>query len=313
MFDDPFDIKEDDEDIVNFKKTIDELFKLLGMISFNASYMLQIAIDGDKAHLVNGEALDATRHTLLSIYNCSERACFSDAFTLTRKFRDDIFQYLFIIFVLNHVQGLTNEEAQKYFNDINDLNQVMEGIIYLSNVLSSGSRKSAWEKAVDSWLDNTLSDDLHFHDRKHFDVSKYIEAMKTDDIIRDCFDLHFKQLWIAIDRTLNNYVHTNGSIYIKSNLSNYAFDKKKDLLNQLNSTTRDITVIFLSLLILIQPNYIQSTDYIYSLDMGENPHEGSQFWIAPIIQNFIDTDIVRVSSNLKQFLKDNNHYGMQIK
>jgi hypothetical protein len=90
------------------------------------------------------------------------------------------------------------------------------------------------------------------------------------------------------------------------------YDHRKDAISHLISTIRDIMVIFISLIILIKASSIQSSDYIDYLDIEETPPEGSQYWVAAIIQNFIDTDIVRVSPCLKQFLKDNNRYSMQI-
>jgi len=308
-------IKIDDNDENMIKQTIDETTDLLDSISDNASRQPKIELNGNKTYLVQGQMLNSARHTLLSISECAKRACFSDAFTLVRKFRDDLIQYIFILFTLDRIQGLTEEEAKRYIGDGTDINKIMEGVSLLSEILSSGCKKKPQEKAVDSWLENTLSDDAHSQDRKqYFDASKYITVLKTDELIKNCFDLYLKSLWITIDRRLNNYVHSNGSKYIISNMpqSQYVCAHKKEIINQLISTIRDVMVIFISLLILIDPAYIQSWNYIHYLNIGETPPEGSQYWIAPIIQNFIDTDIVRVSSCLKQFLKDENRYNMQI-
>lgn len=223
-------------------------------------------------------------------------------------------QYLFIVFTLDRMQVLTKEEATNYIGDGIDIDKFMEFVILMSNILSSGCRKSQQEKAVDSWLENTLSDGAHAQDRKqYFDVSKYIATLKSDETIKECFELYFESLWLTIDRRLNNYVHANGSKYITSNLPHYNYTRREDITIQLISSLKDFMIIFVSLMILIKPNYIQSCDYVDYLDMGETPPEGSQYWISPIIQSFIDTDIVRISPSLKQFLKDNNRYNMQIK
>lgn len=313
MIQDTVEISNDDENITFLKKILDEVSDLLDIISDNASNQIQIELKGNKTYLLQGQTINAAQHTLSSIWECSKRACFSDAFTLTRKFRDDLIQYLFIIFTLDGVQGLTEEEARNYFFDGTDADKIMEGINLLTEILSSGCRKDAREKAVDSWLENTLSENEHLQDRKrYFDASKYITILKTNKTIKNCFDLYLQSLWTTIDRKLNNYVHANGSKYILANIPSYNYKHRKDMLIQFVSTLKDIMVIFISLIILIKPTYIQSCDYIAYLDMGETPPEGSQYWIASAVQNFIDTDIVRVSSCLKQFLKDNNSYCMQI-
>lgn len=313
MIQDSIEISDDDENIVTLKETIDEMSELLDFISYNAFRQIQMEWIGNKSYLIQGQELEAARHTLSSIWRCAKSACFSDAFTLVRKFRDDLVQYLFITSTLEGIEGLSEEETKKYLNDITDAEKVTKAINLLFEILSSGQRKKAHEKAVDSWLENTLSDDEHSQDRRlYFDASKYISMLEKDDTIKSCFEFYLKPLWVMRDRELNNFVHANGSKYIMSNLPNYIYDHRKDRIMNLVSTIRDIMAIFTSLIILIKPSSIQSTDYVDCLDVEEVPLEGSQYWVAPIIQSFIDSDIVRISSGLKQFLKENNRYGMQI-
>lgn len=314
MIHNSIEIDDNDENMIVLKETLDEMSDLLGFISDNANRQIHMEWTGRKTYLIQGQALDAATHTILSIWGCCKHACFSDAFTLVRKFRDDLVQYLFIISTLDGIEGLSEEEAKKYLSDITNFDKVTEGLNLLLEIISSGRKKKPHEKAVDSWLENTLSDDAHFQDRRlYFGASKYISMLKNDDTINNCFELYLKPLWSTLDRELNNYVHANGSKYIMSNLPNYIYNHRKDIIIHLISTIRDIMVIFISLIIIIKPSFIQSCDYIDFLDIGETPPDGSQYWVAPIIQNFIDTDIFRVSPCLKQFLKENNKYSMQIK
>ena len=313
MIQNSIEIDDNDETMIVFKETLDEMSDLLDIISDNVSQQIQMEWIGNKTYLIQGQTLEAAQHTLSSIWWCCKHACFSDAYTLVRKFRDDLVQYLFIISTLDGIEGLSEEDLKKYLGDITNVDKVLEGLNLLLEIISSGRKKKPHEKAVDSWLENTLSDDAHSQDRRlYFDASKYISKMKNDNTIRNCFELYLKPLWLTLDRDLNNYVHANGSKYIMSNLPSFIYDHRKDVINHIVLTIRDIMVIFVSLIILIKPSSIQSCDYIDYLDIGETPPEGSQYWVAPIIQNFIDTDIVGVSSGLKQFLKENNRYSMQI-
>ncbi len=306
-------IDDRDESMIAFKKALDKISSLIDFTASNASQQIQFEPIGTNTYIIQGEALEAANHTLSSIFECSKRARFSDAFTLVRKFRDDLIQYLFIIFTLDGIQSLTEEEVKNYIGDGMDSDNSMYIISLIYEILSSGRRKKPQEKAIDSWLENTLSNDDHSQDRKqYFGASKYISLLKKDEVIKECFELYFELLWTTIDRSLNNYVHSNGSQYIRSNLPGHIYSQRKNMILQLTSIIRDLMVIFISLLILVKPTFIQSNDYIDYLEMGETPPDGSQYWISPIVQNFIDTDIVQLSPCLKKFLRDNNRYNMRI-
>ena len=195
MIKDSTEDSEKDEYMIILKQTLNDMSELLDFISDNASQQLKIELKDTKSFIIQGIALEASINTLSSIGICAERACFSDAFVLARKFRDDLIQYLFIIFTLNGVQGLSEEETRKYFGDISDIDRVMEGMELLSEILSSGTRKKPREKAVDSWLENTLAEDMHFKYRKqYFDASKYIKFLKEDTDIEECFNLFLEPI-----------------------------------------------------------------------------------------------------------------------
>ena len=65
-------------------------------------------------------------------------------------------------------------------------------------------------------------------------------------------------------------------------------------------------------MILIKPSLIMADVHIDYLDCGEEPPEGSQYWVAPFAQQYIDDYIVKLNPDLKAFLKYNNKYGMKI-
>ncbi|MGF7233319.1 hypothetical protein, partial [Arachidicoccus sp.] len=57
---------------------------------------------------------------------------------------------------------------------------------------------------------------------------------------------------------------------------------------------------------------IYTTDYLDSLDCGCEPIDGSQYYVAPFVQDFIDLKIANLHPELKQYLIDNNRYSMKI-
>lgn len=307
-------IDDEDESLMKLKKAIEETRVVLDVIAANAFGQIQIELADDEIYIIDGAPIEATKETLLSILNCCKRACFSDAFTLLRKFRDDLAQYLFIIFTIQRIEGLSNKELDKYLKDLSDIHSVTEGLNLLYDIMSSNKKKKPHKKAIDAWLANTLSDASKIEERRqYFSASRYINTLtEKDETIKICHETYLKQLWDKNNNELNNYVHQNGTRYYLSNIPKLNRKRREELINDMILTIRETLIIFVSLIILIKPSSIAASNYTDYLDMGMSPPEGSQYLIAPVIQNFIDIDIAGVSQDLKQFLKENNKYDMRI-
>lgn len=58
----------------------------------------------------------------------------------------------------------------------------------------------------------------------------------------------------------------------------------------------------LAMLILIQPEYIASFDYIHFLENGISPPENSQYWVASIVQEYIDEFVINIHPDLKSIM-----------
>ncbi|MBQ8468355.1 MAG: hypothetical protein IJ542_01210 [Clostridia bacterium] len=55
---------------------------------------------------------------------------------------------------------------------------------------------------------------------------------------------------------------------------------------------------FITLIICYDGKEISSSDYVDYLDMDMEPPENSQYWVAPIIQNFIDSEYILKEKNI---------------
>lgn len=64
--------------------------------------------------MLSGETMMSICKTLETIDFCCNRDAYSDAYTLLRKCRDDLMQYLFVLNVIQNKHGLTDEEAEKF-------------------------------------------------------------------------------------------------------------------------------------------------------------------------------------------------------
>lgn len=65
-------------------------------------------------YMLSGETMMSICKTLETIDFCCYRDAYSDAYTLLRKCRDDLMQYLFVLNVIQNKHGLTDEEAEKF-------------------------------------------------------------------------------------------------------------------------------------------------------------------------------------------------------
>lgn len=120
------------------------------------------------------------------------------------------------------------------------------------------------------------------------------------------------EYWEVLRKRLNDYVHNNSTFFSSYN---YISARDKNLgkhLKNINIRTSYISSLFLVLLLMIESSLIASTDYIDHLECDMQPPEGSQYFVANFIQDFINKKVSKIHPELKEYLKDNNIQGMKI-
>lgn len=261
---------------------------------------------GEKGHYgISCETMMSVLSTLETIDFCCYRSAYSDAYTLIRKYRDDLMQYLFVLNVIQNKHGLTDQEMAGFSLDPESMLKMIEMDIA---ILVSGDRKTEAEFAMEKWIYNEIGDPENAKDRKNFfDTSKYKSYLaSSNEKVKYIFDTFLIDKWKQEDRKLNNYVHTNGIKYLTDN---YVYQmnkgqKDKELIEALQS----ITDIFLSLLAVIDSIKFHSSDYLDALEMGMKPPEDSQYWVCPIIAEYMNE---RFDKKLLSFIQENEGNGMQ--
>ena len=170
--------------------------------------------------------------------------------------------------VIQNIHSLTYEEAEKFTINSESIMKMIELDV---SILVSGERKNDAELAMEKWIYNVLESSENKEDRK-----------------------------------LNNYVHANGIRFV---MDNYIYqDKKENKDKELIETLQNITDIFLSLLSVIDSIKFHSSDYLDALEMGMKPQEGSQYWVCPIIVQYMND---RFDKKLLQYIQNNEGNGMQ--
>lgn len=99
---------------------------------------VEIAIGTKGTLQLSCEAMISAMKTLETIDYCCSRRVYADAFTLIRKFRDDIMQYLFLLTTIKRKTGITDKECEEFvFNEEN----MIKMIEYDFQLRKSGERK----------------------------------------------------------------------------------------------------------------------------------------------------------------------------
>lgn len=217
--------------------------------------------------------LNSARLTLHSIQLCCENCNLADAHTLIRKYRDDLFFYLYIIYVDNDTNIFSDEEKTKH------------------------------QKNIDKWKEDGLSD---------LNITEILKYIGESDSSKEAVKKYkLKNSFTKISKDLNDFVHSNGKSFYNRSYTYYVDTKSiQENVNKIKYEINYITSVFLFLLILIRENYIASTDYIDCFDCGLELEEGMQYWVAPFIKEYIDEKMILVNSEWKEYLK--NKVSMQI-
>jgi hypothetical protein len=240
---------------------------------FNEEFFISYLNNIKKTNMLDLSILfNNCKSTLYSFRKCIEVINISDALTLFRKFKDDYL--LFIYFVK---LGSPNE------TDYNTIEKL-----------------KSWNDYVDdanNWANNRMGNVYY---------TKVIKFLKTDPKISklddetNCFE-HITHL----TKNLNNFAHSNGISFINNYNPIYNKQETLKLLYYINKELDLVCSYLLTILFTISPHYLMSNDYIDYKDAGQEPPEGSQYWIAPFYQDYIDNKLSNTKSILKQFLIEN--------
>jgi len=286
-------------------KEIENVWRIFICLSDSTFSSVDVSYGKKGPYVLSGQTMMSICNTLETIDFCCYRNAYSDAYTLIRKIRDDLMQYLFVLNVIRNEHGLTDEETKEFTMDADSMMKMIELDV---SILISGERKTDAELAMEKWIYNVLESSENNKDRKQFfDTSKYKSYLvSNNEKVKYIFENFFVDKWLGEDRKLNNYVHANGIRFV---MDNYIYqDKKENKDKELIETLQNITDIFLSLLSVIDSIKFYSSNYLDALEMGMKPQEESQYWVCPIIVEYMNE---RFDKKLLQYIQDNEGNGMQ--
>lgn len=245
-------------------KTIESFISDFGFLSDGRDYVLC-----DKWSFSLQSIITSVELTAGNIIQCCENGCLADGNALLRKYRDDLFFYLYIA--------------------IFDSNQK------LGNVKKS----TEMGENISRWVQNGLNN-LYIND--------VLRAIGTSPQLKEAVAIYkLQKSFDVIGERLNDFLHGNGIAYYNRNIFTYKNDDCYIHIKRLANDMKYITVTFLFLLILCSPLSVMATDYIDYLDYGETPPKGSQYWIAPFVERFILGNINLIDVNCYRYLKESTN------
>lgn len=299
---------EETECYKTFSQDIDyliEFFTDLDDLIYNNGRIISF-FSKSKIYTLDATLIKSSAQTLKSIKLCCSIGSFSDANALTRKLRDDLLQYIYILNIINLHQPLLEESITNI--NVENLKEFSNSILKVkyNNSLTFD------EQAVTAWFQNSVSD-LKGPIKMKLDFKNYMKVFEENlKIRRILIDYNLGGYWKNLSGILNDYVHNNGALFPRHNTIS-ANDKNLEAhLKNINIRTASIASFFLVLLLMIESSLISSTDYIDHLDCDMEPPEDSQYSVASFVQDFIDKKVSKLHPELKQYLQDKNINGMKI-
>ena len=259
-------VKQDHEcqQVISKLREIETFLERFGFLTFGRDFVF--GSPGQKIMFFSlNNVMTSLELTMGSVITCCESACIADANTLLRKYRDDLFFYLYVSVYSSHYKY--SEEGKPMAD------QIMR------------------------WLNNDLSD------FRISEVLKAIGTVPQlrDAVLK----YNLKESFQKIGEALNNYVHSNGYAYYNRNANAYKESELSVELRKLGDKARYITVVFLFLLIFCSPLSVMSEDYIDFLDVNEIPPKNSQYWVAPFVEHFVKENISLIDANCLDYLRKN--------
>jgi len=114
-------------------------------------------------------------------------------------------------------------------------------------------------------------------------MSQYIRSSPKLKVITDV--IYQDDRYKKIRDRCNDHTHYNFYYNVLLNDNELHLPKRLDALQQFGEDIREVFILHFSYLFYLNEHYMSSTDHIDALDFGFTSEEGSQYWVAPFIQD----------------------------
>lgn len=269
-----------EENIRNLKDFVDDTTIVFDILENNFDETMCYITLFDK-----GIHLNSAQNTLCSILACAKLGNFADANMLVRKYRDDLFQFLYFNYVI--------DEHKK-------------------SVVNNPKGNKAEMKVISYWYSNKISELKKDDYKKILSADNYKSKVLQDNIVKSLCNEFFNETWEQVNKIANDYTHSNNIQLLKNNSLYQDETQIKENFSQLEKLIRLVTVYFISILYIKKGYQFRSSDYIGYLDVGITPPENSQYWVPDCVNVFFNKYIQSDDVKLKEYLIEEGLFSMDI-
>lgn len=109
----------------------------------------------------------------------------------------------------------------------------------------------------------------------------------------------------------NDHMHYNFYRDLMYNDNKIYLGDRVKLLNTLSDDLKDLFIQHISYLFYLKGHYMMSSDYIDSLEVGLEPEEDSQYFVAPFIQEIFDNVVKKNRPDIALFIKQETEMKLE--
>ncbi len=132
-------------------------------------------------------------------------------------------------------------------------------------------------------------------------MSQYIKASEKLKEINDL--LYNDRRYKEIRNRCNDHTHYNFYQNVLLNDNEIYLKNRVSALTLFFKDLEQLFILHLSYLFFLKDHYMMSSDYVDSLDLGLPPEEGSQYYVAPFVQNIFDNIIKKNRPDIAETIK----------
>lgn len=286
-------------------ETIKEAKDVLDCISDNIFSSPNVGISYRGLFMQGHEPFTSVARSLESLDYCVSRNHYSDAYSMLRKIRDDLFQGLVLYMNLRKAntfdKRLTEEEIQEII-------KTDKGSRKERNELLKTKKENVATYASEAWTHNDIKDGVNKRIiSSFFDYTEYITYLTTsNNKLKELNEKYFKDILERLNSKLNNYVHGNGSLY---QTNNYFSKEPQKMKKEFLSDFINIISIVVAFMAIIDSIVLRSMDAMDAVENGCKPTQEELSCVAPVIQNFMTSHL---DKQILMYIQNNQKYEMNI-
>lgn len=234
-----------------------------------------------RAHGIDSWFLDSISGTLASIRLCLSKGHISDAYGLLRSVVERTWLHTYLLERSSQGDLLVQIETDS-------------PEAFAESLVRHFGTENWYDRAIEDWVVG----------RKSLPTLREIRpSLQTSQNMVDLNALFPSNVDKEISDRCNDHLHVNFAKFLLSHYDGYRLDKLVPACNQIETDLIFVVTKHLTHLFYFRQGYMASDDYVGSLDLGLEPEEGSQYWVAPVVQEFYDKLVSPQSPGIVDFLR----------